>query len=35
MAEQTITETQFLREDPRFEAIKLDLLEQASRLNSR
>jgi hypothetical protein len=32
MAEQTITETQFLREDPRFEAIKLDLLEQASRL---
>jgi hypothetical protein len=32
MAEQTITETQFLREDPRFEDIKLDLLEQASRL---
>jgi hypothetical protein len=28
MAEQTITETQFLREDPRFEAIKLDLLER-------
>jgi hypothetical protein len=32
MAEQTITETQFLREDPRLEAIKLDLLEQASSL---
>jgi hypothetical protein len=28
MAEQTITETQFLREDPRLEDIKLDLLER-------
>jgi hypothetical protein len=32
MAEQTVTETQFVREDPRLEAIKLELLGEAAKL---